>query len=156
MMTWMYPQELPEAYTLKEKQKVASEIAVWYAQYNCAVPRIVEPYLPAAPVTMDRDVYLVHGPIFSTTDLQSYETFTAGRGQETTSYVERADKEWEIYNQWPEAKLQGKQHAWIKERDQPPQYNYGMEEENAGGWSITNNIASALKRKSTTPVTPQT
>lgn len=150
VVEWVYPERIPSYITGEERAKMATRIATWYASMGYACPKIIEQDLPKKAITLERDIYMCHGPIFSKMDMRRYEEFTVSRS-EGTSYKQRADAEWDIYRQWPTACLHGKKVAWIKTRKVPPRYDYDPKTAQGG---IFSNLPVPWGSRKRAPVSP--
>lgn len=134
VLTWCWPQPIPPHITGKERERIATEIAQWFAAIGggagYAVPKVIEVDLPKKALAPVRDVYVNYGPLLSEEDANKYEEHTANLPGDS-SYMARGAAEMEIYFGWEGAKIHGKPAPHVQQRHEPPRYNWDQEVEMA-------------------------
>ena len=134
LLTWCWPQPIPPHITGKERERIATEIALFFSAVGggsgYAVPKVIEVDLPKKALAPLRDVYHNWGPLLSEEDAHKYEEYTANLPGDS-SYMARGASEMEIYFGWEGAKIHGKPAPHVQQRNEPPRYTWDHEVETA-------------------------
>jgi len=134
MLTWCWPQPIPSHITGKDRERIATEFAQFYASVGggagYAVPKVIEVDLPKKAIAPLRDVYVNWGPLLSEGDATKYEEYTANLPDDS-SYMTRGAQEMEIYQKWEGATIHGKPAPHVQQRNEPPRYDWDQEAETA-------------------------
>ena len=56
VLNWIWPKPIPPEFTGAERQKIATQIAQWYASFGFAVPMVIQRDLPENALCPERDV----------------------------------------------------------------------------------------------------